>query len=193
MEIKFEGDKIIFNRILSDLDNFVLDFIKLLDKAKVSYVLVSGYLAIVFGRTRGTEDVDILIKGDVKKIVPLLSKNNFGIINCTEEESEDFIKHYAIRIARKNQVFPNIELKLAKNEEDFLPFQNNRILVLNNFPLNISCLELQIAYKLYLGSEKDYEDARYLYQEFKEKLNKEEVIKFADELKVRNKMNYLGD
>ncbi len=28
----------------------------------------------------------------------------------------------------------------------------------------ISPLELQIAYKLYLGSDKDYEDARYLYK-----------------------------
>ena len=29
--------------------------------------------------------------------------------------------------------------------------------------INISPIELQIAYKIYLGSDKDYEDARYLY------------------------------
>jgi len=45
-------------------------------------------------------------------------------------------------------------------------------LVLNEFDINISTSELQIPFKLYLGSEKDYEDARYLYQEFKEKLIK---------------------
>ncbi len=85
-----------------------MDFVKLLDNAKIDYVVVSGYIAIVFGRPRGTEDVDIFIKGNIKNLIPLISKNKFEIINCREDEADEFIKTYAIRIARENQVFPNI-------------------------------------------------------------------------------------
>ena len=74
-----------------------------------------------------------------------------------------------------------------------MPFQNRNILVLNQFDINISTLELQIPFKLYLGSDKDYEDARYLYQEFKEKINKNKLIDFVDKFKVSDKLIYLSD
>ncbi len=82
---------------------------------------------------------------------------------------------------------------MAKRDDDFLPFQNRKTLVLNEFDINISTSELQIPFKLYLGSEKDYEDVRYLYQEFKEKINKSKLINFVDEFKVRDRLIYLGD
>lgn len=83
-------------------------------------------------------------------------------------------------------------MKLAKREDDFLQVQNKINLVLNNFNLSILNLELQIAYKLYLGSEKDFEDVRYLYQEFKEKLDKNEPTNFVNKLKVKDKLIHLG-
>ena len=49
------------DRELSDLDIFVLDFVKVLEQ-HVHYVLISGYVAILFGRSRTTEDVDMFIE-----------------------------------------------------------------------------------------------------------------------------------
>ena len=48
------------NRELSDLDQLVLRFVNIIKK-HTPYVLVSGYIAILFGRSRGTEDVDLYI------------------------------------------------------------------------------------------------------------------------------------
>jgi len=51
--------------------------------------------------------------------------------------------------------------------------------------LNISPLEIQIPFKLYLGSDKDIEDAVYLYELFGEHLNKEKLKQYMDLLKVQ--------
>jgi len=51
--------------ILSNLDKFVLEFIKVLEQ-HVDYVIISGYVSIVLGRTRITEDIDVFIKKFLK-------------------------------------------------------------------------------------------------------------------------------
>ena len=45
------------------------------------------------------------------------------------------------------------------------------MVILNSEKLKTSEMELQIAFKLNLGSEKDLEDARYLYNIFRENLD----------------------
>jgi len=57
--------------------------------------------------------------------------------------------------------------------------------VLNDkFRPRIAPLELQIAYKLWLGSEKDIGDAVFLYELFKPVINREELKKWCRELNV---------
>ena len=59
--MKFTDKKTIqIDRELSDLDKFTLDFVKILKK-HTKYVIVSGYVAILLGRARASEDVDIII------------------------------------------------------------------------------------------------------------------------------------
>ena len=50
--IKYTGKK------LTMLDKLVIDFISYLNS---DYVIVSGYIAILLGRSRTTEDVDLFI------------------------------------------------------------------------------------------------------------------------------------
>jgi hypothetical protein len=45
-------------------------------------------------------------------------------------------------------------------------------------------IEMQIAFKLKLGSEKDFEDARHLYKVFKEHLNMNKLKSHISELGV---------
>ena len=62
MEFEFKGNKIIFNRELFGLDTLVLKFVKILDAHEIDYVIISGYIAILFCRSRNTEDVDLFIE-----------------------------------------------------------------------------------------------------------------------------------
>jgi len=61
---------------------------------------------------------------------------------------------------------------------------NRKEVLFNGHRLFISPLELQIPFKLHLGSEKDIEDARHLYRMFKEKLNEKTLSSFSKKLKV---------
>ena len=55
---------------------------------------------------------------------------------------------------------------------------------INRYHINTSSLELQIAYKLYLGSDKDLDDARHLYRLLKDKLNDTKFKYFIKEMKI---------
>lgn len=62
MEIDYSKDLVILrNTYLSEVDKFVLDFVSIL-KNHFKYVIVSGYVAILFGRPRGTEDIEYWAK-----------------------------------------------------------------------------------------------------------------------------------
>ena len=74
------------NKELNKLDKFVIDFCKLLDR----YVIVSGYVSILFGRSRSTEDVDLLIVGDL--VLPQLS----GLVSKFEQELKREINYSAM-------------------------------------------------------------------------------------------------
>ena len=82
------------------------------------------------------------------------------------------MKQTSIRFSRKDQPIPNIEFMFPKAEDlDNWVLKNGKQVRLNRYALKISPIELQIAYKLFLGSNKDIEDSRHLYQLFKDYLN----------------------
>lgn len=54
------NDVIRLDRELSDLDSFTLDFIRILRKQS-KYVIVSGYVSILLGRARASENIDVII------------------------------------------------------------------------------------------------------------------------------------
>ena len=49
------------NKVLNELDVFVLEFTRLLER-HTPCVIVSGYISILFGRARATEDINLFIQ-----------------------------------------------------------------------------------------------------------------------------------
>ena len=200
MEIEFKEDKIIFDRELSLLDRFVLSFTEYLEKNNIKYVIISGYVAILFGRSRMSEDVDIFIENiTFEKFLKFWSgiEQSYECLNTgnSYEAYNDYLKnHQAIRIANKGSFIPNIELKFVKNDLDRYSLENRRQVKLADKSFYLSPLELQIPYKLFLGSEKDIEDARFLFKLFKDNLNIVLLKMFLSKLKVSDNQvkRYLG-
>lgn len=89
-----------------------------------------------------------------------------------------------IRAAEDELIIPNIEMKFAKDDFDRYSLANRLEVVYDGKKLFISPIELQIPYKLYLGSDKDIEDAIYLWEIFKDKLDISLLKRFMRELKV---------
>ena len=199
MEFEYIKGRIKLNKTLNVIDRFVLDFIRILDELKIKYVIISGYVVLLFGRPRLTEDVDMFVEQmDNEKLESLFEalQKEYWIINASSLVTLKllFSDNSAFRVARKNEISPNMEVKRPKDALGFLSFNSPiEVLVNDKYKINISPLEIQVAYKLYLGSKKDLEDARYIFDIFKKNLDKNTIRRYAKELKVYDKLYYLGD
>ncbi len=60
MQPAFDGKTVRLNRELTELDKFTISFTNCLEKAGIRYCVISGYVAIALGRSRGTEDIDVI-------------------------------------------------------------------------------------------------------------------------------------
>lgn len=197
MEIEWKEKNIELKKEINSLDLIVFDFTKILEEIGIKYVLVSGYVAILFGRSRSSEDIDIIMQtideSAFSKLWGKLTKL-FWCLNSSkiDEAFKDYLKHgLSLRFAYENQVIPNVEIKVPKNELDTWTLEWRQAVKINTRVIYISPLELQIPFKLFLGSQKDIEDARYLNNLFKGNLNSQTLHSFARKLKIEQKLREL--
>ena len=193
MEYEYEGKKITFDKELSVLDKAVIKFVKILDKLGIKYVIISGYVAILFGRSRATEDIDFFIEPlNMHKFVEFCSRieKEYWILNSSDINELFFMlsDNLSIRAAEKGNVMPNYEIKFALRQHEVESMQQKIEVIVNGNTLFTSCMEGQIAYKFKLGSEKDIEDALHLYEIFGKNLDKNRLLSEAKNLKIYEEM-----
>jgi len=176
------------DRELSDLDKFTIDFTNIL-KNYTKYVIISGYVAILLGRARASEDVDIIIPkidfSEFKKLYDDLKKNNFYCLNVEDVTTVySYLKdNLAVRFAKNDTIIPNIEMKWIKNEFDKIALDKTIDVKIKNQKIFISHLELQIAFKeVVLKSPKDIEDAQHMREVAKKYLDNKLITKYIEML-----------
>ncbi len=183
MEIEFKGRDVYLDKELTLYDKLALNFSDVLKKHDVNHVYVSGYVALIFGRSRISEDIDMLVEqmpiGEFQALWSSLYSSGFYCHNtkdCYTAYQEYLDKKIAIRFSENDRVIPNVEFKWASNEQHERALANNLEVHIPGGSIVVSSLEIQIAFKLFLGSDKDIEDARYLFELFKERLNQKALI-----------------
>lgn len=179
------------NREVGDkniLDKFVEDFCEVIGKY-AKYVIVSGFVAIAHGRTRTTEDIDLIFEKIPKeKFIELhneLIKKEFICMQSDNPEiiyDDYLIKGNSVRYVRKSigMFPPEMEIKFPKDELDKEQLNERQILPFTKLNCYFSSIESNIAFKEeYLGSDKDFEDAKHLRKVCKDEIdnNKIEDIK----------------
>lgn len=74
---------------------------------------------------------------------------------------------------QEGALIPNAELKFAKTELEKEVLRDNIKVILSKEEIIIPKIEQQIAYKeIFLGSQKDLEDAEHLKRVFRDKVDK---------------------
>ncbi len=147
------------------------------------YIIVSGYLAIASGRSRATQDIDM--------IIPKISKHAFVALHndlvkegfsCVQGDKPEEIydlylaENTSIRYLYGNEFLPEMEVKLAKDLLDNIQIQTQAKIPLTNVDVWFGSVEMGIAFKEeYLKSEKDMEDARHLRIVFKEEIDEKNI------------------
>ena len=195
MEINYLKEKIEIKKELNSLDRFAIDFISILNRLNIKYVLVSGYVSILFGRSRSSEDIDIFIEKLDYQSFQRLWKDLHKYFECITTEDikgaygEYLSKNHALRFSKQNKFIPNIEIKFPRIELDEWTLENKKMVLLNKNIIFVSPIELQIPYKLFLGSEKDIEDAKHLYNLFKDKMNLRLFKEFNKKLNIEEVFN----
>ena len=107
------------------LDKFAEDFCKIVER-HIKYIVCSGFVAIAHGRSRGTEDIDMIVeKMSGEKFTKLhkdLIKNKFV---CMQSDQPETIYDYLIRGMSVRYVWnedgffpPEMEIKFAKDPLD---------------------------------------------------------------------------
>lgn len=197
MEYDKDERKIISDKEISNLDKFALDFLRILEK-HVNYVVISGYVSIILGRTRVTEDIDVFIKRvsgeQFSRLYIELQKKGFWCLNAEDEKK---IFSYlndglAVRFSYENNPVPNFEIKFPKDELDESAFEDFITVIIPGGKLKISSLERHIAFKkYYLGSDKDIEDALHIEELFKEKIDYDKINKLRQLIRNRQKTKWL--
>jgi hypothetical protein len=192
MDFQYQKDAIIMQKELNSLDRFVLHFCTLLNRLEIRYVIISGYVAILFGRSRSSEDIDMFIEPLSWEKFSSLWKESSMKFECLATNDakgayEEYLKKdTAIRFSYKGEYIPNMEVKFPKARLDMWSLDNRKRVRLNEDLLFISSIELQIAFKLFLGSEKDIEDAKHLYNLFSNYLDRDLLGAFLLRLEVVN-------
>jgi hypothetical protein len=166
------------------LTKFTTDFCNIVEK-HCKYVVVSGFLAISSGRSRGTEDIDIIVPvlsyEEFEKLHKDLSEK-FSLLHLDElplREVYDYLKDTNIRYVYKGTIIPNMEFKFAKTIIDEDNLDKRKKIPLTGVDIYFAPIECAIVFKeKYLGSEKDLEDARHLRNVYLEEIDEKEVERY---------------
>lgn len=161
-----------------------------LNNNNISYVIVGGISVLAWGRSRTTEDIDIIIdheKLDISDFVKYLKEKNFS---ADESDFGGFLQKDHCTIFYKEGLFRidiigiySLDNKISVNEAIEIGFHGINI--------KIDSPESLIAHKLNFGSQQDIEDAYSVLIRNKERINIKKLRNHSERLKVLNKLEKL--
>jgi len=182
---------LVVDRDPNDLDELAIQFSSQLNDVGINHVFISGYVAILTGRARATEDIDVLIeRTSTDKIDQLVAElTDEGLwgpampLDSMAEMLDD-----NIWVARDGEMVPHLEVKFVSDEYDRSSLENRITAHLTTVDAEIPIgpLELQIAYKLYLNTPKDFEDAVHIHSLFEESLSIPQLERWVRKIGVED-------
>lgn len=192
--IELTDDGLIVDRAPNDLDHLAIMFSGILRDLEIAHVFVSGYVAILTGRSRATEDIDVLIEridaNTIEKLVGRLEGEGLWGPAMPLSRMKAMLEDN-IWIAREDKMVPHLKVKYVTDRFDRASLQNRIPAQIAGTEVPTGPLELQIPYKLWMGSKTDIEDAVHLYVLFEESLSMVELEQWISELGVEEEYERL--
>lgn len=187
--IELRDETLFVEREPNQLDELAIAFSEILDRIGIEHVYIAGYVSILAGRARSTEDVDVLIEPIDEPTADelttaLTTEDYWGPAMPLTSMYEMLANGDPIWVAPTDQVTPHLEVKVVRDEFDRASLSNAISAQIAGESIPIGPLELQIAYKLYLGAQKDIEDAVHLYTLFRETLTPSRLETWVSRLDV---------
>jgi hypothetical protein len=144
---------LVVDREPNDLDDLAVRFSTILDDLGINHVFISGYIAILAGRSRATEDIDVLLepldRTSVERLATRLQDENlWGPAMPLDSMTDMLAGGDNIWVARDGEMVPHLEVKFVDDEYDRASLDNSITARLTCIAAEIPIgpLELQIAY-----------------------------------------------
>lgn len=194
--IELRNGTLIVQREPNRLDELASTFSAFLDRFDIEHVYIAGYVSILAGRARSTEDVDVLIEGvnaeTADDLAATLGEEGFWGPAMPLTSMYEMLEHGDnLWVAPQDQITPHLEVKFASDEFDHASLENAMSARIGGKTIPIGPLELQIAYKLSLGTRTDIEDAVHLYTLFEESLSVARLEEWVTRLAVESEYERL--
>lgn len=194
--IEFEDGDLVIRRDPNRLDTLALEFSELLHALDIDHVFVSEYVAILLGRSRANEHIDVLIEpidtAEADTLVTALEAAGYwGPAMPLADRYEMLSNGDNIWVAPDDQVTPHLEVKFVSDAADRATIDKAITARIGDGTLPIGPLELQIAYKLFLGSQNNLEDAVHIYTLFEESLRDDRLQEWVTKLGVEDEYERL--
>lgn len=186
--IGIQDGELVVERAPNELDRLAITFTEILDDLDIRHVYVAGYVAVLTGRARATQDVDVLLEpldeAEIDRLVDLLEDHGMWGPAMPLADMYEMASEANIWIAPEGQVIPHIEAKFVQDESGYAALEDPLTARIDGAAVPVGPIELEIAYKLYLGSQKDFEDALHLFTLFEETLRRAELERWVEKLGV---------
>lgn len=194
--VTLTDETLVVDRDPNRLDELAIAFSRLLERFDIGHVFVAGYVAILSGRARATQDIDVLVEAlteqQVDDLTAALDAEGFwGPAMPLASAYEMLSNGDNIWVAPEDQMTPHLEVKFVGDEFDRASLRTAITAQVGEETIPIGPLELQIAYKLYLGAQKDVEDAVHLYTLFEPNLSTQRLEQWAKRLDIEDKYDRL--
>ena len=194
--MEFTDEGVFIDKPPSDLDRLMLEVGGILDDVGIAYSVVSGYVAVLFGRARATEYIDVITERLAEETADELATRlqeagYWGSAMPLDELYDTLADDLPARVAEDGHRVPNVELKFASDEHDRISLDGAITVRLAGETLCVGSLEFQIAYKLDMGARKDYEDALYLHEVAGPNLNRTALEEHVTKLGVEDEYERL--
>jgi hypothetical protein len=187
--VSFRDGTLVVKRPANELDELAIAFSEILTRLDIEHVFIAGYLAILTGRARATDDIDVLIEQlsetEADRLVQELREHGYwGPAMPLDAMYENLSSGTNIWVAPADRMTPHLEVKFPTDEFDCASLTNSIDAQVAGATIPIGPLELQIAYKLFLRGQKDFEDAAHLYLLFRETLSIDRLEQWVERLDV---------
>ena len=111
--MEFTDEGVVIDKPPSDLDEFILEVGGILDDVGIEYSVVSGYVAVLFGRARATEDIDVITErfddGTADELAKRLQEAGYwGSAMPLEDVYETLADDLPVRVAEDGHRVPNV-------------------------------------------------------------------------------------
>jgi len=189
--IELRNGTLLVGREPNQLDELAIGFSEVLDQFDIAHVYVAGYVSILAGRARSTEDIDVLIEpideGTADELATTLDNAGFwGPAMPLASMYEMLDTGDNIWVAPDDRITPHLEVKFVRDEFDRASLTNAITARIGGETVPIGPIELQVAYKLFLGARKDIEDAVHLYTLFEGSLRMPRLEDWVTRLDVED-------